>query len=287
MEGGSNGAPDLSALYAAAFTAYLADRGERELGAAYDIGRQAVAAHLSVLDLAEAHHAALRAALDGRQPAAGGDAAGGRGLPAREPVDLRERPPRLQRGPRGRPDRARARRAAALAGRRVGGAQLVADRRGDPPAHGRRRARPDRRHSRDRRDLRSRPAPAAADRHVADAAVGRRGRAGADRRAADRPRERARDARGARPPRARVLRARRLDPHAARPARLGGDLQRAALRARAHDRPDAAALAAAGRAARGPRACRRPCASARPARASSSAATSTTSTRPAAARTRR
>jgi serine phosphatase RsbU (regulator of sigma subunit) len=63
MEGGSNGAPDLSASYASAFTAYLADRGERELGAAYDIGRQAVAAHLSVLDLAEAHHAALRVAL--------------------------------------------------------------------------------------------------------------------------------------------------------------------------------------------------------------------------------
>jgi serine phosphatase RsbU (regulator of sigma subunit) len=69
-EGGSNGAPDLSASYAAAFTAYLADRGERALGAAYDIGRQAVAAHLSVLDLAEAHHAALREALGegGRSP---------------------------------------------------------------------------------------------------------------------------------------------------------------------------------------------------------------------------
>jgi serine phosphatase RsbU (regulator of sigma subunit) len=64
MEGGSNGAPDLSASYAAAFTDYLADPGERELGAAYEVGRQAVAAHLSVLDLAEAHHAALRAALD-------------------------------------------------------------------------------------------------------------------------------------------------------------------------------------------------------------------------------
>jgi Stage II sporulation protein E (SpoIIE)/Phosphoserine phosphatase RsbU, N-terminal domain len=69
MEGGSNGAPDLSAAYAAAFTAYLAARGERELGAAYDLGRQAVAAHLSVLDLAEAHHAALRVALgDGNWP---------------------------------------------------------------------------------------------------------------------------------------------------------------------------------------------------------------------------
>jgi hypothetical protein len=72
MEGGSNGTPDLSASYASAFTAYLADRGERELGAAYDIGRQAVAAHLSVLDLAEAHHLALRAALgdDSRPPEA-------------------------------------------------------------------------------------------------------------------------------------------------------------------------------------------------------------------------
>src|SRR5919198_5868469 len=70
-EGGSNGAPDLTASYATAFAAYLADRGERELGAAYDLGRQAVAAHLSVLDLAEAHHAAVRAALgDGSPPEA-------------------------------------------------------------------------------------------------------------------------------------------------------------------------------------------------------------------------
>jgi serine phosphatase RsbU (regulator of sigma subunit) len=69
MEGGSNGAPDLAASYASAFSAYLADRGERELGAAYDLGRQAVAAHMSVLDLAEAHHAALRTALgDGSPP---------------------------------------------------------------------------------------------------------------------------------------------------------------------------------------------------------------------------
>jgi serine phosphatase RsbU (regulator of sigma subunit) len=68
MEGGSNGAPDLAALYATAFADYLSARGERELGAAYDLGRQAVAAHMSVLDLAEAHHAALRTALDGGSP---------------------------------------------------------------------------------------------------------------------------------------------------------------------------------------------------------------------------
>jgi stage II sporulation SpoE-like protein/phosphoserine phosphatase RsbU-like protein len=70
-EAGTNVAPELAAAYADAFAAYLADRGERELGAAYDIGRQAVAAHLSVLDLAEAHHAALqRAIADGSGPPA-------------------------------------------------------------------------------------------------------------------------------------------------------------------------------------------------------------------------
>jgi serine phosphatase RsbU (regulator of sigma subunit) len=63
-EGGTNVAPDLAARYATAFAAYLEDRGERGLGAAYDLGREAVAARMSVLDLAEAHHAALRAALE-------------------------------------------------------------------------------------------------------------------------------------------------------------------------------------------------------------------------------
>jgi serine phosphatase RsbU (regulator of sigma subunit) len=59
---GTNGVSELAARYSAAFTAYLADRGESALGAAYDLGREAVAAQLSVLDLAEAHHAALRTA---------------------------------------------------------------------------------------------------------------------------------------------------------------------------------------------------------------------------------
>jgi hypothetical protein len=57
------GAPDLAARYSAAFSAYLADRGEPGLRAAYQLGREAVAAHLSVLDLAEAHHAALQGVL--------------------------------------------------------------------------------------------------------------------------------------------------------------------------------------------------------------------------------
>ena len=51
-EVGTNIAPELATRYADAFAAYLADRGERELGAAYDLGREAVSAQLSVLDLA-------------------------------------------------------------------------------------------------------------------------------------------------------------------------------------------------------------------------------------------
>jgi serine phosphatase RsbU (regulator of sigma subunit) len=51
----------LAERYAEAFAAYLSERGERELGAAYDIGREAVSNHLSMLDIAEAHHAALLA----------------------------------------------------------------------------------------------------------------------------------------------------------------------------------------------------------------------------------
>ena len=57
-------------------------------------------------------------------------------------------------------------------------------------------------------------------------------------------------ARGRRPPRARVLRPRRRDPDAARRPRVGGDRQRPALPARAHDRAHAPALPAPGGAAR-------------------------------------
>jgi serine phosphatase RsbU (regulator of sigma subunit) len=65
--GKHEGAAAVTALadrYAAAFAAYLAVRGERELGVAYDIGREAVSGQLSVLDVAEAHHAALTVALE-------------------------------------------------------------------------------------------------------------------------------------------------------------------------------------------------------------------------------
>jgi serine phosphatase RsbU (regulator of sigma subunit) len=49
--------------YAEAFRAWLEHRDERELGTAYQLGREAVSEQLSVLDLAEAHHEAAAAAL--------------------------------------------------------------------------------------------------------------------------------------------------------------------------------------------------------------------------------
>jgi serine phosphatase RsbU (regulator of sigma subunit) len=56
----TSGASALAVRYAAAFAGYLAEPGEEALRAAYDLGREAVAVHLSVLDIADAHHAALR-----------------------------------------------------------------------------------------------------------------------------------------------------------------------------------------------------------------------------------
>jgi serine phosphatase RsbU (regulator of sigma subunit) len=54
---------ELRARYNEAFRAWLAHRDERELGTAYALGREAVTAQLSVLDLAESHHAAAQEAL--------------------------------------------------------------------------------------------------------------------------------------------------------------------------------------------------------------------------------
>ncbi|HTE61919.1 MAG TPA: SpoIIE family protein phosphatase [Solirubrobacteraceae bacterium] len=53
----------LHARYQEAFRAWLAHRDERELGTAYALGREAVTARLSVLDLSEAHHKAAQEAL--------------------------------------------------------------------------------------------------------------------------------------------------------------------------------------------------------------------------------
>jgi serine phosphatase RsbU (regulator of sigma subunit) len=54
---------DLSARYREAFRAWLTHRDERELGTAYALGREAVSAQLSVLDLAESHHKAAQEVL--------------------------------------------------------------------------------------------------------------------------------------------------------------------------------------------------------------------------------
>ena len=53
----------LADRYAAAFAAHLDEGGESGLGAAYALGREAVAEQYSVLDFADAHHRALMAAL--------------------------------------------------------------------------------------------------------------------------------------------------------------------------------------------------------------------------------
>ena len=62
--GSKDGTNGLAARYSAAFAAYLAERSEQALGAAYDLGREAVTAQLSVLDLADAHHDALQGRVD-------------------------------------------------------------------------------------------------------------------------------------------------------------------------------------------------------------------------------
>jgi hypothetical protein len=51
------------ASYSRAFAQFMARRGESELRAAYELGREAVTSDLSVLDLAVAHHDALADAL--------------------------------------------------------------------------------------------------------------------------------------------------------------------------------------------------------------------------------
>jgi hypothetical protein len=68
--------PDGAALgerYAAAFAAHLGEGGESGLGEAYALGREAVAAQYSVLDFADAHHAALTVALASAPPGRQGE----------------------------------------------------------------------------------------------------------------------------------------------------------------------------------------------------------------------
>ena len=65
--------PALAERYASAFAAHLGEGGESGLGAAYALGREAVAAQYSVLDFADAHHRALADALASAPPARQGE----------------------------------------------------------------------------------------------------------------------------------------------------------------------------------------------------------------------
>jgi hypothetical protein len=56
---------DFESSYASAFAAHLDEGSESALRSAYELGRTAVAAGLSVLDLAAVHHETLVAAVDG------------------------------------------------------------------------------------------------------------------------------------------------------------------------------------------------------------------------------
>ncbi len=56
------GAGPFGAAYSSAFEAYLIERDETRLRAAYELGRDAVTRRLTVLDLAVAHHEALQSA---------------------------------------------------------------------------------------------------------------------------------------------------------------------------------------------------------------------------------
>jgi hypothetical protein len=67
------------ARYAAAFTAFMAERSEQSLRSAYELGRDAVKAELSMLEIAVAHHETLTRVLADAAPdeiAAISDAAG-------------------------------------------------------------------------------------------------------------------------------------------------------------------------------------------------------------------
>jgi hypothetical protein len=67
------GTPGLADRYARAFAAHLGEGGESGLGEAYALGREAVAAQVSVLDFADAHHRALTVALSSAPPGRQGE----------------------------------------------------------------------------------------------------------------------------------------------------------------------------------------------------------------------
>jgi GAF domain-containing protein len=84
------GAPALADRYAAAFAAHLGEGGESGLGAAYQLGREAVEAQVSVLDFADAHHRALTVALASSPPGRHGDIVRSAGEFLRESLSMFE-----------------------------------------------------------------------------------------------------------------------------------------------------------------------------------------------------
>jgi GAF domain-containing protein len=82
---------DLPARYAAAVRAYLHEPDEAGLGVAYALGREALSAKLSVLELIEAHHAALAGVLrDGTNGGSGPDVVTAAGEVLRESLSAFE-----------------------------------------------------------------------------------------------------------------------------------------------------------------------------------------------------
>jgi Phosphoserine phosphatase RsbU, N-terminal domain len=68
--GGGGAAEPFRSAYARALADYVREPSERLLRVAYELGREAVSRHLSVLDLAVAHHEALLSALSGTSSSA-------------------------------------------------------------------------------------------------------------------------------------------------------------------------------------------------------------------------
>jgi len=83
---------DLKERYRVAFLAYVKDRVEPALSAAYELGREAVSRQVSVLEVAAAHHHALAAALqDAADPEEAIEAAGDFLLESLSPFEMARR----------------------------------------------------------------------------------------------------------------------------------------------------------------------------------------------------
>ena len=248
--------PEIGGLadrYAAAFAAHLGEGGESGLGAAYALGREAVAGQYSVLDFADAHHRALTAALTAAPVGRQGEIVQAAAEFIRESLSAFEIAARgyheVQEIARIEHEHVEQLRSLADASVAINSSltaeeilQLTAD--AARAVLGARRASIAIMSAEPRR-----PPIGATSPELQESSDPNPSRLSVNLRAQG---QGPRLARGRRPARARVLRPRRRDPHAARRARLGGDRQRPPVPARAHDRAHAPALPASGRAARVP-----------------------------------